>query len=210
MYIAHCWNWLITSVSFSSATWQNINPEYNIKYQSHCLGINSATDCTEGELGSYGAKCFRSPVQASDLMKRFSRRESPAKFPWSWGKLSVKKMHAGFHLICILIQSSNIIRPSGKVFWILKEHCIYSPPRTAISHHGELYTGNQLKKKKNTSKRIKQCSQLYTGLEGQERSVNSQLWQLQNNYSSNKHLILQLLFPVGVVFSLGADREEGE
>lgn len=47
-----------------------------------------------------------------------------------------------------------------------------------------------------TSKRIKQCSELYTGLEGQGRSVNSQLWQLQHNYPGAEHLGLQLLtFP---------------
>lgn len=111
-----------------------------------------------------------------------------------------KKMYSVFHLVCIFIQSSNIMQPSGKAFWILKEHRIYSPPRTGFSHHGELYTRNQLKikkkikkkEKKITSKRIKQCSQLCTGLEGQERSVNSQLWQLQNNYPSSEHLVLQL------------------
>lgn len=132
-------------------------------------------------------------------------KDSPAKFPWPWGKLEAQKdvfcfsscryfhtifkYHADIREGSLNLKRASYIQPSKN--W-------YFPLWRTVHHESTENKKNKktLKKKKGgkkiTSKRIKQCSQLCTGLEGQERSVNSQLWQLQNNYPSSEHLVLQL------------------
>lgn len=104
MPVTHFQSWLITTMSFSLLPGKRINPENNIKYTSDCLAINSATDCTENNVGSFGPNVSGPSLRQVNWWKDFPEENLLQNFP----DLEVKRMwknacqfssHMYFHTI---------------------------------------------------------------------------------------------------------------